>query len=146
MCYLHLLFSVFFFSARILARCSRLGFTWEDRKESYMKVFPVLTCPAWLLVDLEKKSILLLKLLPWDFFFKQLDTRLDIRNGVQKCSERSPPLPHFLSLTPCLSPSPLLFLLLLKDTILCIPGWPQTHYVAKADLELLILLPEPPQC
>lgn len=28
----------------------------------------------------------------------------------------------------------------------CSPGWPQTHYVVKADLELLNLLPLPPKC
>lgn len=26
------------------------------------------------------------------------------------------------------------------------PGWPQTHYVANEDLELLILWPPPPEC
>jgi hypothetical protein len=27
---------------------------------------------------------------------------------------------------------------------LCTPGWPETHYVLQAVLELIILLPQPP--
>lgn len=30
-----------------------------------------------------------------------------------------------------------------KSKVLCIPGWPQTHYVVEEDLEFSILLPPP---
>lgn len=35
---------------------------------------------------------------------------------------------------------------LLIETVIRIPGWFQTHYVAKDNLKLLILLTRPPEC
>lgn len=32
------------------------------------------------------------------------------------------------------------------ETVLCIPGFPSTHYIAKDDFEQLILLPLLPKC
>lgn len=36
--------------------------------------------------------------------------------------------------------------LLFETGSLCDPEWPQTHYVAKTDLDLVILLQPPPKC
>lgn len=38
------------------------------------------------------------------------------------------------------------FLVLSCDRVLCSPGWPQTCYIAKDNLDNLILLPPPPDC
>lgn len=35
-------------------------------------------------------------------------------------------------------------IVVVTDMVSCSPGWPQIHYVAQDDLQLLILLPLPP--
>lgn len=38
-----------------------------------------------------------------------------------------------------------LFCCVVYGSVSCSPDWPQTHYVDKADFELLMLLPPPPR-